>query len=47
MRRAVPPLALGQSLGLVVLVVGLDRGWPLPALFAVAVAAGGIGPNIG
>lgn len=42
-----PALALGQSLGLVVLVVGIDAGWPLPALFAVAVVSGGIGPNIG
>lgn len=42
-----PVLALAQAIGLVLLVVGVDRDWPLPALFAIAVASGGVGPNIG
>lgn len=46
-RVVLPVLAVGQALGLALLVVGIDRRWPLGALFAVAVAAGGIGPNIG
>lgn len=45
--RVLPFLAAAQSLGLVLLVVGLDNGWPLPMLFAVAIAAGAVGPNLG
>lgn len=46
-RLLLPVLAGGQAALLVLLVVGIAQAWPLPALFAIALAAGGIGPNIG
>lgn len=45
--RVLPVLASLQALGLVAVVLGVERSWPVPAVFGCAVFAGGVGPNIG
>ena len=45
--RVLPVLAALQALGLFGVVAGVERSWPIPAIFACAVFAGGVGPNIG